>query len=314
MTTASTHFKLGLFVLLTALALVLTGLALGIRLMRKEFVQYYTYFDESVSGLETGAPVRYRGVSIGSVGKIEIAPDHRLVAVTLALEAPQVHQLGLSNLPPALRAQIGTQGITGVEFVNLDFVDPKASPPPKLPFEPQAPYIPAAPSMIKGLTEALGAVAERLPVLIDSAVATLERVQVILEEFRGEELPNRLAQRLDEIGRLVADLRGIVRHVDRSGIPEKTAEAIDRLNEAASKVSGLISGLEGKEGLVASTRRATDVIGALGRSTLESTEQLKPTLRDLDEAVQSFNELVRSIERDPDMLLKGRPRTRERVR
>ena len=62
----------------------------------------------------------------------------------------------------------------------------------------------------------------------------------------------------------------------------------------------------GDSGLVASTRRATDSIGDLGRSTSDSTADLERTLRDLDEAAKAIRQLAESIDRDPDMLVKGR--------
>jgi len=67
----------------------------------------------------------------------------------------------------------------------------------------------------------------------------------------------------------------------------------------------------GDAGLVASTRRATDSIGDLGRRTVDSTGDLDRTLRDLDEAAAAIRALAESVDRDPDMLLKGRAKTRE---
>ena len=43
---------------------------------------YVTYFDESVQGLQVDSIVKFRGVDIGTVRKIGVAPDQRLVEVS----------------------------------------------------------------------------------------------------------------------------------------------------------------------------------------------------------------------------------------
>src|SRR5579884_2029080 len=76
----------GSVVLAAALALV----AFVLWLARSEFNHttdtYYTYFYGSVTGLQGGSAVRYRGVPVGSVGNIEIDPANiERVRVTLNL-------------------------------------------------------------------------------------------------------------------------------------------------------------------------------------------------------------------------------------
>ena len=50
-------------------------------LNREETVSFVTYFDESVQGLEVGAPVKLRGVPIGHAVDIGFAPDRRHIEV-----------------------------------------------------------------------------------------------------------------------------------------------------------------------------------------------------------------------------------------
>src|SRR6478735_6548740 len=146
MATPTNHFKLGLFVLAGIAASVATMVLIGAQSMKTETVAYHTFFNESVQGLEEGSPVKYRGVTIGHVSAIEIAPDRRHVDVTDELDVADIKRLGLAAVdttsrkktrflvPPELRAQLGSQGITGVKFVQIDFFDPKTNPPPEIPF------------------------------------------------------------------------------------------------------------------------------------------------------------------------------------
>lgn len=306
MSAASTNFKLGLFTLLALAAVLATAFGLGWHGVKSDTVRYHTYFNETVQGLEIGSPVKYRGVLIGSVAGIQIAPDRKHVDVTLGLNLAEARTLGLAEITPEVRAQLGSQGITGVKFIDIDFFDPKTNPPPQLSFRPEENYIPARPSLLKGLEDNVEVVSQRLPELIDAAITTLRQVEIILTDFHDQKIPNRLATALKNVDGAVTDLRGLLGHVDRAHLPDKAATAIDNLNGAVANVNVVLDGIGGDGGLVASTRRATDSIGDLGRTTGGSTAGLERTLRDLDEAAMAIRELAEAIDRDPDMLVKGR--------
>lgn len=306
MASASTHFKLGLFTLLGILAALAAMFGLGVRGVRADSVSYHTYFDESVQGLEIGAPVKYRGVLIGSVSDVRIAPGRKLVDVTLSLDAAEVEGLHLAEKKPELRAQLGTQGITGVKLIDLDFFDPKTSPMPELPFAPAENYIAAKPSFLTGVYASLEVVGDRLPELIDATVAALQKVTLILDDLHGAHIPERLVKAIDTVNGSAAELGSLLHHIDQARLPDKTAKAIESLDKSLAQVSGVLEGIGGDGGLVSSTQRAADSIGDLGRNTSESTADLDKTLRDLDEAALAIRELAESISRDPDMLVKGR--------
>jgi len=312
MSASTTYFKVGFLAIVGLSAATVAAFGLGMRVTRQDTVDYHSYFDESVEGLEVGAPVKYRGMPIGSVHGFQIAPDNRRVDVTLDLAASDVRRLGLQNVSPELRAQLGTQGITGVKFIDIDFFDPRTSPASALSFRPAEHYIPTTPSLLKGLGDSLQPVLQRLPVLVDTAVATLQRVEPILGDFYGERLPGRIGQTLDDADGAARDLRALLHGVDRARIPDKAANAIETFTAAVAKVEEMMNRVNGDAGLVASAKRATDSIGDLGRITSGSATDLGQTLRDLDEAAQAVRDLAEGVERDPDMLVKGR--ARERVR
>ena len=310
MAAAATNFKLGLFTLLAIAAALVVVLALGWRGTKSDRIRYHTYLDETVQGLEIGAPVKYRGVAIGSVSGIEIAPDMKHVDVTLAIAAEEARRLSLGQMSTDVRAQLGTQGLTGVKFVDLDLFDAKANPPPELSFRPSEHYIPARPSLVKGLEDNLESVGQRLPELVDAMLAAVQRVDGLIAELSRQDLPRRLATTVDHVDGAVSELHRLLQHVDRANIPDKLAAAIDHLDASIAKVSATLDAIGGDGGLVASTRRVTDSLGDLGRSTSGSAEELERTLHNLDEAAIAIRELAETLQNDPDMLVKGRRRPR----
>ena len=113
MTSEKTKFIVGLFLVGGTGIILLAVIWLGTSRYLEEGQYYVTYFNESVQGLDKDSPVKYRGVSIGRVLKITVAPDSKLIKVILKIESRQ--PLG-SNLV----AQLKLVGITGSLFVELD--------------------------------------------------------------------------------------------------------------------------------------------------------------------------------------------------
>src|SRR5689334_24954719 len=132
------YWKLGLFVIV-GLGLSLAALVVLVaRRWNDETVDYLSFFDESVQGLEVGSPVKFRGVTIGRVSAIDVAPDHRHVQVANELFVEQLGRLDLRiargetgvSAHPGLRMQLAQAGITGVKFMLLDYFDGNAYPAP----------------------------------------------------------------------------------------------------------------------------------------------------------------------------------------
>jgi phospholipid/cholesterol/gamma-HCH transport system substrate-binding protein len=296
------HFKLGLLVVVAIVGLVITGFALGIRALGTPTVEYHTYFDESVQGLDLGSPVKFRGVTIGSVEHIGIAPDRRSIDVTLELDQPRIREI---EVTPDLRAQLGTQGITGVKFVDIDFADPVKYPPPPLSFEPPHHYIPAQTSLLEGLRANIEAVGPKFPEMVDKATATFDKLGLMLDEARERRIVENLASTADNLAR-------VSRQAERMHLPGKTATTLSTLDRAAIRLTGVLDRFDGERGLVSTTQRAAESIADLGHRAVASTDELEQTIRDLGEAARSIRDLADAVERDPDMLLKGRARTARR--
>lgn len=321
MATPTNHYKLGLFVIIGIAVAIVVAVGLGAQSMKKETVAYHTYFNESVQGLDVGSPVKFRGVTIGFVSAIEIAPDHRHVEVIQELDVVDIKRMGLAEtapgnkkarflVPPDLRAQLGSQGITGVKYVSIDFFEPKANPPPPLPFEVPEHYIPAAPSMMKNLEDTITKAMDRLPELVDAVVAITSRVDRMVAQLEKDDVTGKAASTLKHADEVLTSLNGTIKSFDRSQLPEKTAKTIDDLQGAIAKMNKVLDRVDGDKGLVASVQRAADAFGDVGKTAGGTTRELDATLREIREAVDAIRVLAESLERDPDMLLKGRAKAK----
>lgn len=309
------HWKLGLFVVMGGMLMVTALVYLGTRSLNKASVEYISFFDEAVTGLEAGSPVRFRGVDVGKVARIELAPDRRHVAVRYALVVSVLSALRLAaergdatrlTVPRDLRAQLGSTGVTGVKYVLLDFFDPEDHPPPPLPFRVPRRYIPATPSMLKDLEEAVVRAVDELPKVARDSQEVLARLNAVLGSLAQLHVPERAVSTLTQIDGTFALLRAKLNQVDARQLSGDAHATLAALAGTLARMQSAIDRVDGERGLLASMQRASDSLGDVASGSRGYGPELVDALRELRDAADSFRELVDAVSLDPDMLLKGR--------
>lgn len=317
MSTPTNNWKLGLFVVVgvcTALAMMVF---LGGRSLQKQTVSYLTYFDESVQGIEVGSPVKFRGVTIGKVSVIDVAADHRMVEVLCELGVANLNRLGLSveqhkgkrtklSLPPDLRVQLGSLGLTGGKFILIDYFSIKDYPPPRLPFPAPENYIPSAPSMMKNLENSMVHAVDRFPELTAGMLKVLTGVSTVVADIDDKKLLEKAVVTLTLLDRVLADADKAINQLEAGQLSQKASSAFAKLDTALTNVNRLVEQASGDKGLLASAQRTSDALGGVAQNARYLGPTLEETLREVQGAAESIRRLADSIDRDPDMLLKGR--------
>jgi paraquat-inducible protein B len=127
-------FRLGIFVFTGIAVIISLILIFGTGQIFKKTMMTETYIEQSIIGLDIGAPVRFRGVKLGQVTSIRLsgnlyendkplAERREYVVVRMKIDINQAEILGSTGkLPSDLRARIKSQGITGVNYIELDYV------------------------------------------------------------------------------------------------------------------------------------------------------------------------------------------------
>lgn len=128
------YFRLGIFVFTGIAVIISLILIFGTGQIFKKTMMTETYIEQSIIGLDIGAPVRFRGVKLGQVTSIRLsgnlyendkplAERREYVVVRMKIDTNQAEILGSTGkLPSDLRARIKSQGITGVNYIELDYV------------------------------------------------------------------------------------------------------------------------------------------------------------------------------------------------
>jgi phospholipid/cholesterol/gamma-HCH transport system substrate-binding protein len=290
----------GAFVLLLSGALVGGVLWLSSeKSYRKTFDTYLVYMTESVSGLTPDAPVRYRGVQVGRVRRIALARGNvEKVELTLDIERG-------APIKRDTMAVLRTQGLTGIAHVELTGGTRDSPALQALPGQ-DYPVIGTGPSLMVRLDAAL-------TTLTDSLTRSSENVNALLDEDNRAALKQTLAslarvsrtlaERSQAIGAGVADAARTMENAARltgetSGLVERmrrSAEAFERMSNEGTRAAA--SAATAVEGARADLHQAT-------RETVPETRQLILELRDLTASLRRFSD---QLERNPAMLVHGRP-------
>jgi ABC-type transporter Mla subunit MlaD len=153
------YFRLGIFVLAAIGALLTVILIFGSGQFFKKSFMVETYVKQSVTGLDAGGAVRFRGVKIGQVTLIALSGDlyekevpmaqkQEYVVVRMQIYGDAIEKNHLETfIKDNLRARIRSMGITGVNYVELDFY-PSATQYTSLPFRwtPEYAVVPSMPN------------------------------------------------------------------------------------------------------------------------------------------------------------------------
>jgi paraquat-inducible protein B len=142
----TSYFKIGSFVLVGLCLIIFALLIFGSSKLFQHVVYIETYFEESIQGISEGTPVKYRGLQIGYIKKIaftsEVYEDKhkspniemhdRSIYVRIAitsklftrLSSDEVRQFLSKEVARGLRVKLVAQGLTGVSYLELNYVDP----------------------------------------------------------------------------------------------------------------------------------------------------------------------------------------------
>ncbi len=273
MPTVRQKFTVGLFVITGLIVTLFFMLLLGITDYFYDGHKYAAYFDDSVRGLNPGAEVTYRGVGIGRVEAINVAPDGRRVEIIMRVDT-QVTDIS------ELEATVRSLGITGIMNIELERPD-KPPEAPKLPFEPAYPVIATRRSEMSRI--------------IDSATDIVDTFQ----ELRITEIFHRFETTLDTINRVLVNAQIEEISAGLRTTIEKT-NTILNLEQWEEMRMSLLSTTENFNELVHDSRKTISLVESFFEMNTDSIEQ---TIAEAEEAAEFASEFFREaniIIRDTD--------------
>ena len=202
MASQKTKFVVGLFLVCGIGIALLAFIWLGMSRYFEKGRFYVTYFNESVQGLDKDSPVKYRGVSVGRVHSISVAPDSKLVKVVLKIETGMVLDINIVT-------QLKSVGITGSVFIELDQKkrdEPDRSPP--LSFPSEYPIVASKPSELGQILSGIDEILNKIKGLDLEGIAAkiksnLDTVETAVQEANVKGLARKFERSLDQLNQIL---------------------------------------------------------------------------------------------------------------
>jgi len=289
---------------------------------------YESYFKESVQGLDVGSPVKFRGVTIGRVIDIglvsaEYPPENSADLISPVYQQVIVRfRVGSKKLGPhpnvvrairhGLRVQVAPQGITGLAYLELSFVDPKLHPEQTVPWSPRSEVIPSIPSTLTQVSDAIqGFLENARKIDLSKTIDQLtDLIKVLDQEMTSGSMKQTIIRADDLLGELQTQVR-------EANLPATTAslrtladgaqtrtilQRLRRTSEALAKASAALPAL------IAETRTTVRTANA---ATISLNRQMIPILHSLNAASRNLMELSAELKSNPAVVLRGSPPPRQ---
>lgn len=310
--------KIRLTIFLVVALSVLIGsiiIITGQQLFENKETYYIRYRDVSLSGLEIGSAVRYKGIRVGRIEDIYIdEQDITSLVVKISVE-PDV------PIKEDTEALVTFFGITGLKIIELQGGTNESEP-----LEPGS-FIASGVSLVETMTDQAEVIARKLELilnniaemteasrrnqiyrLVDNTSNTLESFQTFLDTnrvnfYRTVENIAVFSAELDTLTHtttlFVDDLRKITSSEALTTSVDNIEVITTELREA--KLSELIAKL------TKAVEQTDKTFTHLDLTLLKSRHDILNSAEVLRESLENFNEFTRIISENPSLLLRSRP-------
>jgi ABC-type transporter Mla subunit MlaD len=273
MSAKSNNIRIGVFVIIAVVLLILGLLAFGAQSYFETKTRFETLVYGEVAGLSEGSRVQLRGVPVGRVTKIDFAwnvyPDSTSIGIVVEFEVkekivPQIKgkereevvSLAVSN---GLRAVVKGIGITGTSLLSLENMDPAENPVPTLDYKPDGIFIPSASGQITRMLDALS--------------KSLENVQNVNFDAIGNGITNTLQS--------VTRLSDRLGQFDVNALSTNVNNAVVEFKDVGTKLQVML-----------------DKINSM---------PMAQTVSEMQQTVQTLNDVLNELENYPSGFIFGQP-------
>jgi len=325
---------IGAFVVGAVALIVIAILIFGSGRLFRQSRAFVLYFDNSVNGLRVGAPVKLKGVEIGSVKQILLQLGQyeqvNKIPVIIEIDLDKLTSRGARGdiaedrdvlekaiVDRGLRGQLLMESlVTGLLYVGLDFLP---GTPINFVQKPGGEYdfaeIPTAPTRLELAQDAVTQIINKLDEIdfkgiVASLSATVDGINRITNAPELRVALKSLETTLPKIDQAVGDVRKLATTMD--GSVTRITDSLEQTTAAARQV------LHGAEATLKQSDVALKEATAALTNVRDISDQDSPTfyeirrsLREVSEAARSVRLLANYLDRNPRAFLFGRPETQE---
>jgi phospholipid/cholesterol/gamma-HCH transport system substrate-binding protein len=325
MASQKVKFTVGLFVFSGIVIAVLAFIWLGMSRILEKGQRYAIYFDETVQGLDIDSPVKYRGVTIGRVVNIDVAPDSKLIQVIAKMEKGH-------NIDPNIVAQLSVVGITGSMFIELDLKakeEPDKSPP--LSFKPEYPVLASKPSNISEILEGIDDFLNQIRAIDLEGISgrikdTLDNFNKLMADANIKRLSGKLEKSFDDINvitdrgrwnRIILSIETAMKTLESvTGKADISADRLDNTLKSLEKIStenekNITQAINDFKTAMTKVNMLLDtgnsVVTGVDDTVYQLGHDLNEIARNIEQATENLNRIIDIVGDQPSQLIFGEP-------
>lgn len=263
---------------------------------------YVAYFDESVQGLQTDSAVKYRGVEIGKVDSIKVAPDYRLIEVVMKINLS-------GDLQKQTYAQLKTAGITGIVFIELDRIKPEDIIDfQTVNFETSYPIIPSRRSEISRFLADTDKIMQNIKEIDFKGISiqlkdTTKSIETFLTGNRINRIMSNLESMSINLDKSVAKINKSIAEGKIDDIFKDTSKTLADTRQLINRARQEIEALN----VAQHTAKTGAILDTLDKRTKSITLDLQDTAENLRVTSEYLQKLSESLESNPSELIFSRP-------
>jgi len=309
---------IGAFVVASFAILIVALIVVGSGRMFTKPIRFICMFQGNLNGLKVGAPVKVRGVQIGTVALIELRllpSQGRMLPGIKGLRLPVIIDVDRSQLQArggtgaaldksgfddmikmGMRAQLNTESLlTGLLYIDLDL---HPNTPIKYVLEPGGPYreIPTVQTDLAQLQERLTQALDKFEKIdFQALVVSITDAANSIKTLTGS----------PELKATLESLKGTIANLNQA-----VNSARDLINNANAKVGPLVTDIRESSDEANKTMKETRAALVSLQQTLDPNSplavHLNQTLDSLTETSESLGEFTDYLQRNPGALIRGR--------
>ncbi len=325
---------IGAFVVGAVVLLVIAVIAFGSGQLFRQTKEFVLYFDGTVNGLHIGAPVKFKGVEIGSVKNIllQLDNDTRVdtIPVIIEIDLKKLTSRGATGViveknevlqkavvEQSLRAQLRTESmVTGVLYVGFDFF-------PGAPLtlvqkantEHKYQEIPTTPTDLQQFQDAATRIVAKLEEidfkgLMTSVTKAVDGVDQLVKSPNLRSALRGLDQAMPKVDRAISDIDKLATNLDGSvsrlstDLTQTSEAARNAMQQAGVTLKQTDAALQAAEAVM------TNVNGVMDPES-PTFYEFRKSMREVSAAARTLRLLSGYIERNPRALIFGKPENTE---
>ncbi|MCK5834924.1 MAG: MCE family protein [Lentisphaeria bacterium] len=314
------RLKLGIFVIIGVSMLVGMLFLLGIKDAMKSSFYVYTYFTESVQGLEVGSAVKFKGVTVGTVSAISIHDDGKKIRVEMKTNPGSFqsqgenidHEVAEKYFHKMIKNGLGCEqkmtGITGMKIIEIDYFKSDLAQIDKAVNAPAGEsFLPAHRSALDNSLETVSSVIHKIG-KIDFEKISKDLSEVIAginTYVNNKEIPKIITSveiSTKNVERLIKNLNTKIEELDVKDISSNLNQTLTAYKKLAGSIDAEVKSID----LNKLSKEAKDSLSEVTATIVELKKSLAITLNKGNTAILEVQQILEVLNEDPSSVILGK--------